>query len=31
VRIRTDKPPEEADTTERAREVYEKQKYETSN
>src|SRR5580693_5023630 len=31
VRIRTDKPPEEADTIERAREVYEKQKYETSN
>jgi DNA ligase-1 len=31
VRIRTDKPPEEADTIERVREVYEKQKYETSN
>ena len=30
-RIRTDKPPEEADTIERARQVYEKQKYETSN
>jgi len=30
VRIRTDKPPEEADTIERAREIYEKQKYETS-
>jgi DNA ligase 1 len=28
VRIRTDKPPEEADTIERAREIYEKQKYE---
>jgi DNA ligase-1 len=31
VRIRTDKPPEEADTIERVREIYEKQKYETSN
>src|SRR5580692_1238259 len=30
VRIRTDKPPEEADTIERALEVYEKQKHETS-
>jgi DNA ligase-1 len=31
VRIRTDKPPEEADTIERAREIYEKQKREPSN
>jgi len=30
VRIRTDKPPEEADTIERAREIYEKQERETS-
>jgi DNA ligase-1 len=30
VRIRTDKPPEEADTIERAQEIYEKQKHETS-
>jgi DNA ligase-1 len=28
VRIRTDKPPEEADTRERAREIYEEQKHE---
>jgi DNA ligase-1 len=31
VRIRTDKPPEEVDTIERAHEIYEKQKHETSN
>ena len=31
VRIRTDKPPEEADTIERASEIYEKQKREISN
>ena len=31
VRIRTDKPPEEADTIERASEIYEKQKHEISN
>jgi DNA ligase 1 len=31
VRIRTDKPPEEADTIERAQEIYEKQKHEPSN
>jgi DNA ligase-1 len=31
VRIRTDKPPEEADTIERAQEIYEKQKREPSN
>ncbi len=31
VRIRTDKPPEEADTIERAQEIYEKQKHEISN
>jgi DNA ligase-1 len=31
VRIRTDKPPEEADTIERAREVYEKQKHEPAH
>jgi DNA ligase 1 len=30
VRIRTDKPTEEADTIERAREIYEKQKHESS-
>jgi DNA ligase-1 len=30
VRIRTDKPPEEADTIERAREIYEKQRREPS-
>jgi DNA ligase-1 len=30
VRIRTDKPPEDADTIERAREIYEKQQHETS-
>src|SRR5580704_1329909 len=30
VRIRTDKPPEEADTIERAQDIYEKQKHETS-
>ncbi len=30
VRIRTDKPPEEADTIERAQEIYETQKHETS-
>jgi len=31
VRTRTDKPPEEADTIERAQEIYEKQKREPSN
>src|SRR5580700_5603433 len=31
VRIRTDKPPEEADTIERAREVYEKQRHEPAH
>ncbi len=31
VRIRTDKPPEEADTIERAQEIYEKQKHRPSN
>jgi DNA ligase-1 len=31
VRIRTDKPPEEADTIERAQGIYEKQKHEPSN
>jgi DNA ligase-1 len=31
VRIRTDKPPEEADTIERAREIYEKQKHEPAH
>jgi DNA ligase 1 len=31
VRIRTDKPPEEADTIDRAREIYEKQKHETGS
>jgi DNA ligase-1 len=31
VRIRTDKPPEEADTIERVREIYEKQKREPGN
>jgi len=31
VRIRTDKPPEEADTIKRAQEIYEKQKRESSN
>jgi DNA ligase 1 len=30
VRIRTDKPPEEADSIEKAREIYEKQKHEPS-
>jgi DNA ligase 1 len=31
VRIRTDKPPEEADTIERVREIFEKQKHDPSN
>jgi DNA ligase-1 len=31
VRIRSDKPPEEADTVERVQQIYEKQKREPSN